>query len=381
MEKTIQDPVHGLIKLEEDMISIIDTPQFQRLRGVKQLGFANLVYPGANHTRFEHCIGAMHLAKKLAEKLKLGKEIVVSALLHDIAHPPFSHSSESLLRNYGIGHENIKFAIRGELKEVLSELGFSIKEILEIVSGKKDSIVSGDVDVDRMDYLIRDSHYTGVAYGIFDISRLIDKIKFLDCVVIEENGIKAVESMLISRFLMYPAVYFHHVCRIASKMFERAMERIIEKSFEPEKLFELDDCEAMVLLKQNEPEFYQMLKNRNLFKRAIYVGRESLDLKELMRVNERRAEKKIAEIAGIDERYVIVDVPPIEEVREFKVKVEIGGSLKKLEEVSSLVRLLKTSWLDNWRFGVYTKKDFVEEVKKAAIEYFGIEKSFQSQLF
>ncbi|MEM2461776.1 MAG: HD domain-containing protein, partial [Archaeoglobaceae archaeon] len=371
MEKTIQDPVHGLIKLEESMIKIIDTPQFQRLRGVKQLGFANLVYPGANHTRFEHCIGAMHLAKKLAEKLKLGEEVVVSALLHDIAHPPFSHSSETLLRNYLSAHENIKFAVRGELKEVLNELGFSIKEIVEIVSGKKDSIVSGDVDVDRMDYLMRDAHYTGVAYGIFDISRLVDKIKFLDCVVIEENGIKAVESMLLSRFLMYPAVYYHHVCRIASKMFERAMERIIEKSLEPEKLFESDDCEAMMLLKQNEPEFYQMLRNRRLFKRAIYVGRESVNLKELLRINERRVEKKIAEMVGIDEKYVIVDVPPTEEVREFRVKVEINGNLKKLEEVSSLVRVLKTSWLDNWRFGVYTKKEFVEEVKKAAIEYFG----------
>ncbi|MEM2462057.1 MAG: HD domain-containing protein, partial [Archaeoglobaceae archaeon] len=84
---------------------------------------------------------------------------------------------------------------------------------------------------------------------------------------------------------------------------------------------------------------------------------------------------------GIDEKYVIVDVPPTEEVREFRVKVEINGNLKKLEEVSSLVRVLKTSWLDNWRFGVYTKKEFVEEVKKAAIEYFGIEKSFQSRLF
>lgn len=381
MEKTIQDPVHGLIKLEDWQISIIDTPQFQRLRRVKQLGFANLVYPGANHTRFEHSLGAMHLARILSKKLGLGDEVVVSALLHDISHPPFSHSGEGILKAYGSEHENIEFAIKGELKDVLKDLGFNLKRISEFVSGKKESIVSGDIDVDRMDYLVRDSHYTGVAYGIFDISRLIDKIRFDKGVVIEEGGLRAAESLLISRFMMYPAVYLHHVCRIATKMFERAMERVIESGLDPKKLFELDDCQAMELIKIHDPEFYELLQNRKLFKRAVYVGRESLDLKEILRLNERRVEEKIAENAGIERKYVIVDIPPIEDVREFRVRVEIEGKIEKLENVSKLVRALRDSWIDNWRFGIYTKKEFVEKVKRSAVELLGIEKTTQKSLF
>ncbi|MEM0202616.1 MAG: HD domain-containing protein [Archaeoglobaceae archaeon] len=381
MEKIIHDPIHGAIRVSDEILRIIETPQFQRLRGVKQLGFANLVYPGANHTRFEHSIGAMHLAKVLAEKLKLGEEVVISALLHDIAHFPFSHSGEGLLKNHAMRHENVELAIKGELREVISELGFSVKEIKKLVSGEVESIVCGDVDVDRMDYLVRDSHYTGVAYGIVDLPRLIEKIKFSNGVVVEEGGIRAVESLLISRFLMYPAVYRHHVCRIATKMFERAMERIIERGVKIETILEMNDCEAMFLLKEYELDFYSMIRNRKLFKRAVYVGRESVDLREVMKMNERRAEKKIAEMAGVDEKYVIVDIPEIEELREFSIRVEVNGALKRIEEVSPIVRALKNSWIETWKLGVYTKKEFVEEVKRCAVDYFGIDKRVQTQLF
>lgn len=382
MEKTIQDTVHGMIKLDDWQVSIIDTPQFQRLRRIKQLGFANLVYPGANHTRFEHSLGTMHLAKILAKKLEMDDEVIVSALLHDISHPPFSHSSERIMRTYfSSGHENVKLAITGELRDVLENLGFSIRRIADIVEGKRESIVSGDIDVDRMDYLVRDAHYTGVAYGIFDISRLIDKIKFQNGVIVEEGGIRAAESLLISRFMMYPAVYFHHVSRIATKMYERAMERVIEAGFDAKKLLELDDCTAMELLKNHDPEFYDLLQNRKLFKRAVYVGRESVDLKEIMGSNEHRIEERIAEAAGVDVKYVIVDIPPLEEFREFRVRVEIDGKIEKLEEVSSVVKAIKTSWIDNWRFGIYTKKEYLEEVKRAATEILGIEKTMQSRLF
>ncbi|MDW7989823.1 MAG: HD domain-containing protein [Archaeoglobaceae archaeon] len=381
MDKTIQDPIHGLIKLEKDLLQLIDTPQFQRLRNIKQLGFAHLVYPGANHTRFEHSIGSMHLADVLTKRLGLDKEVVISALLHDIAHLPFSHSGERLLKNYTISHENIEMAIKGELKDFLSSLGFSVRDVKKFVTGEVDSIVCGDVDVDRMDYLVRDSYYTGVAYGIFDISRLIDKIKFDNGVIVEEGGIRAVESMLISRFLMYPSVYYHHVCRIATKMFERAMERIMEKDVKLEELFEMDDCDAMMLLKNHEPEFYSMLRNRRLFKRAIYLGRDNIDLREIRNIKEREAEKKIAKMAGIDEKYVIVDIPELEVFGESKVRVEINGGIKRIEEVSPIVRALRSSWIENWKLGIYTKKEFIEEVKRSAIEYLEIDKRIQKNLF
>ena len=387
MEKSIQDPVHGIIKLEDWMIKIIDTPQFQRLRRIKHLGFANLVYPGANHTRFEHSLGVMHIARLLSEKLELGDEIVVAGLLHDIGHTPFSHSSERILEKYaGISHENVKRVIRRELKDVLNDLGFSISKIADIISGKKPSIVSGDIDVDRMDYLVRDSHYTGVAYGVFDISRLIDKIKFENEIIIEQGGIKAAESLLISRFLMYPTVYYHHVSRIARKMYEKAMETAVEAGFEAEKLLEMDDCDALMLLKCSEysteytAEIVDMIKNRRLFKRAIYVGRRSVDIREVKRVNEKRVEEELAEETGIDEKYIIVDIPPIDEIEEINAKVEVEGKILRLDEVSPLVKSLRDANIESWRMGVYTKPEFVSKVGKAAANYFGIERIVQKSL-
>ncbi|MDI9645801.1 MAG: HD domain-containing protein [Archaeoglobales archaeon] len=381
MEKTIQDPIHGIIKVEEWMLKIIDTPQFQRLRRIKQLGFANLVYPGANHSRFEHSIGVAYLAEKIREKLDLDVDVVAAALIHDIGHAPFSHCSERLLEKYAkVRHENIKILIKDELKDAIEELGFKISRISDLIEGKIPSIVSGDIDVDRMDYLVRDSHYTGVAYGVFDINRLLDKIRFENEVVIDEGGLRAAESMLISRFLMYPSVYFHHVCRIARKMYEKAMERIINDGFDAKNLLKMDDCEAMMLIREKDKEFYEMLTNRKLFKRAVYVGREAVDLQKVMRVDEKRAEAEIAEEVGIDERYVIVDIPEIEEIREVRVKVIVDGEEMRLDEASSLVRSLKEASINNWKLGVYTKKEFVEKVSKAARDYFGIEKTVQRSL-
>ncbi len=381
MEKSVQDSIHGVIKLEDWMIAIIDTPQFQRLRRVKQLGFANLVYPGANHTRFEHSLGVMHIVKLLGQRVDIDDSVLAAALLHDIGHAPFSHSSERLLEKHaGFRHEKISLVIRNELKDVLGDLGFSVSEIEAIVTGRKSSIVSGEIDADRMDYLVRDSHYTGVAYGVFDISRLVDKIRFEDSVVVEMGGIKAAESLLLSRFLMYPTVYFHHVCRIARKMYEKAMERIIEGGFDVAKLLWMDDCEAMQLIRTEEPEFYDMLVNRRLFKRAVYVSRRSVDFREVQRVNERRAEREIAEDAGVDEKYVIVDIPPVERMEESGVLVETEEGIKSLDEVSPLVNALKAASLENWRMGVYTKKEYLEKVGRVAADYFGIEKVIQKSL-
>ncbi len=180
---------------------------------------------------------------------------------------------------------------------------------------------------------------------------------------------------------MYPAVYFHHVSRIATKMYERAMERVIESGFDAKKIIEIDDCTAMELIKNHDPEFYDFLQNRKLFKRAVYVGRDSVDLKEIMKLKEHRVEERIAENAGVDVRYVIVDIPPLEEFREFRVRVEIDGRIEKLEDVSNIVKAIKISWADNWRFGVYTKKEYIDKVRKAATEILGIEKTMQSHLF
>ncbi len=384
--KFIQDPIHGQLKLEDWQIAIIDTPEFQRLRRISQIGFANLVYPGANHTRFEHSLGTMHIARTLVDRMDADddekREIVASALLHDIGHAPFSHCSEVILSKYlKIAHEDVERILKkGEIRDVLNELGFRIGRIVKHIKGQSEcNVVSGDIDADRMDYLVRDSYYTGVAYGVFDISRLLNKIMFEGKkMIIEAGGLKAAESLLISRYMMYPTVYFHHVCRIARKMFEKAVEFCIEEGLlKAEDLLSMDDYDIVVFLRNQDgypSEIMRLIDSRRLFKRAIYVGIDKINVTEVQRINPKRAEAEIAEMAGIDEKDIIVDIPPIEEAKEFKAIVRIDDELKSLEEVSSLVRALKQAERDIWRMGVYTKKEFVEVVKKAALRFFNIEK-------
>ncbi|HIP62619.1 MAG TPA: HD domain-containing protein [Archaeoglobus profundus] len=382
--KYIHDPIHGQLKIDDWLIKIIDTPEFQRLRRISQLGFANLVYPGANHTRFEHSIGTMHIARLLVERMDISEdekmEILAAAILHDIGHGPFSHCSEEIMKKYlNMTHEDVdKILKNGVIKDILKELGLKISRIVDHIKARSScSIVSGDIDADRMDYLVRDSYYTGVAYGVFDISRLINKISFEDkTMIIEEGGLKAAESLLISRFMMYSTVYYHHVCRIARKMFEKAVSFCIEEDLlEPEKLLVMDDYDIVSFLRSQEGyprEIIDMLDKRRLFKRALYLELNKVNIEDIRSINPEKAEKEIAESAGIDEKYVIVDIPKIEELKEFKAFVRINGELKRLEEVSSLVRALKEAEKDVWRMGVYTKKELVDVVKKSALKYFNI---------
>ncbi len=381
-QKIIQDPIHGNITTEDWIIDIIDTPSFQRLRRIKQIGFGNLVYPGANHTRFEHSIGTMHIAKLLAQKMdiseKVKDEIIAAALIHDMGHPPFSHSSERLVSKYlGLEHEDM--VKETEIKDILAEKGLRTGEVFHHVKGKSSiDIVSGDIDADRMDYLVRDSYYTGVAYGVFDLMRLINKIYFEDRrLIIDSGGLRAAESLLISRFMMYPTVYFHHVCRIAEKMYEKALEKCLaDELIDPEKLFRMDDYDVISFLRDREGyagEMMSRIDSRKLMKRAIYVNLPRIGV-DVTKVDPRHAEEEIAEISHIDPDYVIVDIPPLGETRELNARVNIDGELMELEEISPLVNALKNGHGEGWKMGVYTLKEHRDKVAIAAADYFEIEK-------
>ncbi len=383
--KYIQDPIHGQLRLEDWQIAIIDTPEFQRLRRISQIGFANLVYPGANHTRFEHSLGTMHIADILTKRMDVDdserREIIASALLHDIGHAPFSHCGESILSKYlRIVHEDIGRILKsGTLGDVLKELGFRVGRIVSLVKGESEcNVVSGDIDADRMDYLVRDSYYTGVAYGVFDISRLINKISFEGRrMIIEYGGLKAAESLLVSRYMMYPTVYFHHVCRIARKMFERAVEFCVEDGgLDPKDMLRMDDYDIVTFLRSYggyPSEMMGRIDSRRLFKRALYVGLDRVNYSEVQRMNVERIEEEIAETAGVSVEVVIVDVPPLEEAKEFKALVRVEDEIKRLDEVSSLVRALKEAEREVWRLGVYTEKEHVEKVRRAASRILNID--------
>ena len=370
--KTIHDAIHGSIKLNEWQLEIIDTPKFQRLRRIKQLGFAHLVYPGANHTRFEHSLGAMHVASKITDD----EEIIAAALIHDIGHTPFSHSAENALRKYlKRRHEDVKDIIKSsEIKDILGKYGMDWRKVVENV---KKPPVSYVIDVDRVDYLLRDSHYTGVAYGIIDADRLLDKLVFDGReIYIEYGGIKAAESLLISRYLMYSTVYYHHVCRISKKMFEKALDLMIRDGLlSANDLRSMDDYDITCLMRNSDgfpKEIITRLDNRDLYKRALYVPLHQVGI-DIERVEIEEAEREIAETAGVDPLEVIVDIPPIE-VEDFDIPVEVDGEKINIVEVSPLVKSLKEAHLRSVTLGVYTTQENVGKVSKAASEYFKIQK-------
>ena len=377
MLKTIQDSVHGSVKLDEWQIEIIDTPQFQRLRRIKQLGFANLVYPGANHTRFEHSIGTMFIASKLSED----EEIVAAALIHDIGHTPFSHSAEDTLQKFlRKRHEDIADIVReSRIKDILEDRGLSWRKVVKRVLMPP---VSGPIDADRIDYLLRDSHYTGVAYGVIDIHRLLDKTVFDgDKIYIESGGLRAAESLLISRYLMYSAVYLHHVCRIAKKMFEKALEYLIDyEGFEARRLRKMDDYDIISLLRSSEGlprEIIRRIDNRDLYKRALYIPMDCVEI-NVDRVNVKKAEEEIAERADVELHEVIVDIPEVR-MDEYDIQIEVDGEMMNIDEISPLVRSLKEQ-AKSIEIGVYTTQKNVENVKKAALDFFKIRASKQKKL-
>ena len=237
----IRDPVHGYIYVNELECEIIDSPVFQRLRKIRQLASAHLTYPGALHTRFEHCIGSMHLAKRAANHLKsqeiinedMSNELSIAALLHDIGHGPFSHLFEEVLHEKGMTHENITDRIirETEIADILSRFGVNVKKFSNLCVGTSknhprfmNDIIAGFLSVDSMDYLLRDSYFSGVEYGKVDVHRIIDAYEIAGKkLAINKDSVYALESLMLARYEMFRAVYFHKSVRASAVMIIRAM--------------------------------------------------------------------------------------------------------------------------------------------------------------
>jgi HD superfamily phosphohydrolase len=387
----IRDPVHGYVKLDSLASELSETPQMQRLRWVKQLGLASLVYPGANHTRFEHSLGTYHLAGVLADHLGLEEEdrlkVGAGALLHDVGHGPLSHATEAALAQYlRRNHENaIEILRKGELREVIDRHGFSPAEIQSIISGNGlGQIVSGEIDVDRMDYLLRDAHYTGVAYGVIDHPRLLQKMMLHQGqLVVEAGGIQAAASLLISRLLMHPAVYYHHVCRISECMIAAGIQRMIDEGGSASAIKAMDDIQLFTALERAgglAEEIGLRIRSRRLFKRAVYVGLESLE-PSLLRVGERALSLEIAEAARVDADRVLVDSPALPDTPEGSFPALVAGEIKALRDVSPLVAILERAHRATWRFGVYAPEEIREQVSRAARRCLNLKKSTVQHTF
>jgi len=236
-KKIINDPVYGFISLESDLIyDLIQHPYFQRLRYIKQLGLSDLVYPGALHTRFHHALGAMHLMSRVMKNLQLkGVEISeqeaeaaqIAILLHDIGHGPLSHALEETLL-HDINHESLSYLFMKELnKQFNGALSLAIQFFRNSYTRKFfHQLVSSQLDIDRLDYLKRDSFFTGVLEGTIGVDRIIAMLNVhRDQLVVEEKGIFSIESFLHSRRLMYWQVYLHKTALSAERMMVNIIRR------------------------------------------------------------------------------------------------------------------------------------------------------------
>jgi len=247
--KILNDPIYGFTSIPNSLLyDIIAHPYFQRLRRVSQMGFSNMVYPGANHTRFHHAIGCLHLMQKAVRVLRFkaidisdeeANALYIAILLHDIGHGAFSHALEHSIVE-GISHEEISLKF---MKKMNVEFNGQLTMAIRVFEGKYprkflNQLISSQLDIDRLDYLKRDSFYTGVAEGNISSERLIAMIHVVnDELVIEQKGIYSVEKFLIARRLMYWQVYLHKTGLSAEHMLVNVLKRAKELSQNGEKLF------------------------------------------------------------------------------------------------------------------------------------------------
>lgn len=235
--KIINDPVHGFIKIPHEILfDVIEHPYFQRLRRISQTGLLNLIFPGATHTRFHHAIGAMHLMFTALETLKQKgvaisveeeKGAMLAILMHDIGHGPFSHALESMLMD-DWHHENLSLLLMNRLNE---EFDGQLSTAIEMFQGKYhrkffNQLISSQLDVDRLDYLNRDSFFTGVSEGNINTQRIISMMNVCEEeLVIDAKGVYSIENFLTARMFMYWQVYYHKTAALAEFILVKILER------------------------------------------------------------------------------------------------------------------------------------------------------------
>ncbi len=377
--RTVRDPLWGNIHLDARAAAVVDTPQFQRLRRVKQLGFAHLVYPGAVHTRFLHALGVYHLTGRALERLEgsgalaglspaereLLPLVPLAALLHDVGHYAFSHAMEEIEPDSLPGyHEELaaRFLgadpIRRSLEEVRPDAPERVAEFIRGRSGHPlQGLIAGSLDLDKIDYLGRDSLFCGVPYGAVDVDRLLDSLTLareaseapLELAV-TEKGITALESLLFSKYQMFRNVYWHHTVRAASGLFRRLVESALESGvLGPEELPGRTDEELLGLLRHRVDGeergrgtgadvrgLVAALVDRDLPKRCVELFGDELPADTPTWVQERpdltrRLEERLAREWGLEPGVVLLDYPSYPAMLDLRLLLVRGrGEVRRL---------------------------------------------------
>jgi HD superfamily phosphohydrolase len=406
----IKDPLYGYIRLTETEKTIIDTLSVQRLRRIKQLAGAEYVYPAANHTRFEHVLGAMYLAGTVADNLPVSltseekQKLRLAALLHDVGHAPFSHLFEPLLVKYlGRNHEDISSWIITDsaLADVIKAQGFDPKELSGLAVGKPSKpdkpflrqVISSSFDVDKMDFVVRDSYHTGAGYGSVDVFRLIFTMDVLDGnLAMDITALPTLESLIVARLESFRAIYFHRACRAVQMMLLKALDAAKEdleilRVKTPDEYLEWDDYTTWSRLQANPKsrEIIRELSERKLLKcvyeKTLFAKDE---LVSSMFTNEKvrlKLEEEIASKAKVPKADIGIDVPSLPSV-PYHYALEIGSTdipifsktrsgekvPRSITELSKVVEELRL-FMNIIR--VYTKQSYREQVAEAAAKVLG----------
>ena len=405
--KIVRDPIHGDIKITGCLIDLLQTPEVQRLHNIKQLGFAHLVFPGAHHTRFEHSLGSCMIASQIADILSLNEKektlLTCAAQLHDIGHGPFSHTLESiLLQRFGVDHIDLteklilgrydiltkkekQFIPTPRVHEILKEHQVDEKEIVRIIRGKLSKksylsqLLNSTIDVDQLDYLMRDAYYTGVAYGMIDLQRLLRTITIhKGNLTIMRKGVNVVENILMARALMYSSVYFHKTVRIPELMLSKAIEEIPDA--EPFEFFRMTDAEIMTSLQtmgRFQQEIITRLKYRDLFKQAYAVSLHDLDtegVKMVRRLEDEsmrhQKERELADAFNIPKGHIIIDIPRPEMLRaeprinNTDIRVSDRNETKSLDDFTPIAQAIRSRITPDWALMLITDEKYRKIVAK-----------------
>jgi len=431
-ETIIRDPIHGYIDLSHYPFikKIIETPYFQRLRRLSQLGVSVYVYPSAVHNRFNHSLGAMQLFTRVYDHLfrdvrefdkekfdKLRKIGVATVLLHDIGHGPFSHVSESM---FGFKHESLsQRIISEEMKNILKDDGISHDDVRTVIDTTKRSqigelrilsqLVDSAIDVDRLDYLARDIYFTGVGFGIIDLDRIIHTMTihreigtFLDeRMVIEEKGKRSIETLLLTRDVMYSDVYYHKATRGIEGLLRSLFKRVKniseegkmelpselqflndDRKFSFSDLFDLDDNFIYsLLLKWSKDakdkivsDLSRRIVNRDLFKAIEYpiggniikIAKSEDEIKKMLQKNEIDPEYYYFIDEPEDRPYspVLSITNPEEQQKALEKNIFIRLENSKCNEISQESRIIKTLTERQYFTRLYVPAELRESARK-----------------
>ncbi|MDX1631661.1 MAG: HD domain-containing protein [Thermoanaerobaculia bacterium] len=387
---SLRDPIHGFIRADPLEAALVNSRAVQRLRGIKQLGMTFLVFPGAEHSRFGHALGTMHLAGRVYDALAARDEsplepgleardrrrVRVAGLLHDIGHAPFSHSAEELF-DAPIDHEEMtrRLLEHPEIEEIFSVRGggLAAEDVLPLLSGGETpeehllaQIISGELDCDKMDYLLRDSLFCGVAYGSYDLERLLDTVRPLEDpktgewgIGVDEGGVHALEALVMARYYMFTQVYFN----VTGKVLEHhlnawLLDEDLRWPSDPERFLSVDDVATLARMRESDNRHARAVLYRERFPLA-YETREHLTPEA-----KRRFEELLPELRstfGARELLVSNSAKDPHRLGSSRVLVRRwNGELEPMERASHFIRHLTR--IDTYR--VYAAPEIRKEVSR-----------------